>query len=94
MYPPDAATSRAKVYSFRLCLSEKFLSLSAMIWLWTGRPPGELTITASATAWEVLILLSLWTTFSVLSVFVWVQLRVDDSCDVDDGYGGAKVGFA
>jgi hypothetical protein len=66
MYPPEAATSRAKVYSLRLCLLLKSCSFSPMIWLCTGSPPGELTTTARATACEVPTFLSRLTMFSVL----------------------------
>ncbi len=63
MYAPDAATSRAKVYSLRLCLIENSLIFAAMISLCTGIPPGELTTTANAAAREVDILLSRSPTF-------------------------------
>ena len=66
MYPPDAATSRAKVYNFKLCLLAKSWSFYPIIWLCTASPPGELTTTARAAARDVPIFLSRFTTCSVL----------------------------
>lgn len=54
-YPPLAATSPAKVKSFRLFFLAKVKILLLMISLCTGSPPGEFTETARATARVVLI---------------------------------------
>ncbi len=67
IYPPDAATSLAKVYNLRLCFCAKSWSFSPIIWLCTGSPPGELTTTARATARDVLTFLSRFINCSVLS---------------------------
>ena len=66
-YPPLAATSPAKVKSFRLFFLAKVRILLLIISLCTGSPPGEFTETASATAREVLIYESLLATLSVLN---------------------------
>lgn len=65
-YPPDAARSFAKVWTFRLFLLANYLILLQMIWLCTGRPPGEFTDTAIALALETDSLESLLATLSVL----------------------------
>lgn len=50
MYPPKAATLRGKVYSIKLCLSEKFCIFSAIIWLCKDKELDEFTTIAGAAA--------------------------------------------
>jgi hypothetical protein len=66
-YPPDAAISLANVWVLRPCLYPNYRILLQMIWLCTGRPPGELIETAMAAARDVEILESRLVTLSVLS---------------------------
>lgn len=68
-YPPEAARSFAKLYTFKLFFNANYLILFEIIWLWTGSPPGELTETANATARETEMFASLLATLSVLDKF-------------------------